>query len=105
MIMYSKASEDCTTLHHALRWDGRLVESQKGLETKAGLRADLEMPELISDDLVMGSELCPKSPTVALHVLSNSSVEAELMCLDSLRLPSCVQTLHVGSSINIVKAT
>ncbi|KAI5666734.1 hypothetical protein M9H77_16587 [Catharanthus roseus] len=29
------------TLHHALRWDGRLVESQEGLETKVGPRADL----------------------------------------------------------------
>ncbi|KAI5649753.1 hypothetical protein M9H77_35758 [Catharanthus roseus] len=58
--------------HHDLRWDGRLFESQEGLETKDGLRADLVvhvlwnqalvrcltcsnygMPELVSDDLVM----------------------------------------------------
>ncbi|KAI5666728.1 hypothetical protein M9H77_16581 [Catharanthus roseus] len=30
------------TPHHALWWDGRLVESQKGIETKVGHRADLE---------------------------------------------------------------
>ncbi|KAI5663707.1 hypothetical protein M9H77_23030 [Catharanthus roseus] len=29
------------TSHHVLRWVGLLVESQKGLETKVGLRADL----------------------------------------------------------------
>ncbi|KAI5659993.1 hypothetical protein M9H77_28786 [Catharanthus roseus] len=30
-----------TTSHHTLRWDRRLVESQEGLETKIGLRAEL----------------------------------------------------------------
>ncbi|KAI5652348.1 hypothetical protein M9H77_29535 [Catharanthus roseus] len=57
--------------HHALRWDGRLVESQEGLEIKVGLRMDLiralvkflvgadyEIPELVSDDIVMGFGLC-----------------------------------------------
>ncbi|KAI5671418.1 hypothetical protein M9H77_11782 [Catharanthus roseus] len=34
------------TLHHALRWVKRLVESQKGLETKVGLRADLRPKEV-----------------------------------------------------------
>ncbi|KAI5681814.1 hypothetical protein M9H77_03042 [Catharanthus roseus] len=29
------------TLHHALWWDGRLVESQEGLETEVGPKADL----------------------------------------------------------------
>ncbi|KAI5658494.1 hypothetical protein M9H77_27287 [Catharanthus roseus] len=29
------------TSDYALRWDGRHVESQEGLETKVGLRADL----------------------------------------------------------------
>ncbi|KAI5666402.1 hypothetical protein M9H77_16255 [Catharanthus roseus] len=29
------------TLHHVLRWDDRLVESQEGLETEVGPRADL----------------------------------------------------------------
>ncbi|KAI5650367.1 hypothetical protein M9H77_36372 [Catharanthus roseus] len=29
------------TSHHALRWDGRLVEIQKGLETEVGPLADL----------------------------------------------------------------
>ncbi|KAI5668318.1 hypothetical protein M9H77_18171 [Catharanthus roseus] len=59
---------------------------------------DYEMPELGSDDLIMDSELCLWSPTVALHVLLNSGVEGALMCLDSLRLPSCVRTLHIGSN-------
>ncbi|KAI5648177.1 hypothetical protein M9H77_34182 [Catharanthus roseus] len=30
------------------------------------------MSELVSDDLVMGSGLCPWSPTIAIHVLLNS---------------------------------
>ncbi|KAI5681334.1 hypothetical protein M9H77_02561 [Catharanthus roseus] len=29
------------TSHHVLRWDGRLVESQEGLETEVGPRTDL----------------------------------------------------------------
>ncbi|KAI5657267.1 hypothetical protein M9H77_26060 [Catharanthus roseus] len=29
------------TSHHALRWDGHLVESQEGLETEVGPRAEL----------------------------------------------------------------
>ncbi|KAI5671973.1 hypothetical protein M9H77_12337 [Catharanthus roseus] len=33
------------TSHHALRWDGRLVESQEGLETEVGPRADLSSLE------------------------------------------------------------
>ncbi|KAI5664405.1 hypothetical protein M9H77_23728 [Catharanthus roseus] len=63
------------------------------------------MPELVSDDCVMGFELCPWSPTVALHVLLNLGVEAASMCLDSLRLPGCVRTPHIGSNISAVKAT
>ncbi|KAI5666204.1 hypothetical protein M9H77_16057 [Catharanthus roseus] len=50
-----------------------------------------------------GSELCPWSPTVALHILLNLGVEAALMCLDSLRLPSCARNPHIGSSISFVK--
>ncbi|KAI5677803.1 hypothetical protein M9H77_08753 [Catharanthus roseus] len=55
---------------------------------------DYEMPELGSDDLVMGFGLCPWSLTVALHVLLNLGVEAALMCLDSLRPPSCTRNPH-----------
>ncbi|KAI5666958.1 hypothetical protein M9H77_16811 [Catharanthus roseus] len=64
---------------------------------------DYEIPELGSDGLVWGSGLCLWNPTVALHVLLNLGVEAALMCLDSLRLPSCTRNPHVGSSINFVK--
>ncbi|KAI5653268.1 hypothetical protein M9H77_30455 [Catharanthus roseus] len=101
------------TSHHALRWVGHLVESQEGLETKVGLRADLllwnralvrcltginyETPELGSDDLILGSGLCMWKSTIALHVLLNSGIEAALMCLDSLRLPNCVQTRHFSA--------
>ncbi|KAI5682713.1 hypothetical protein M9H77_03941 [Catharanthus roseus] len=64
-----------------------------------------KMPELVSDDLVMGSGLCPLSSAVALHVLLNSGVEVAQMCLDSFRLPSYIRTPHIGSSISDVKAT
>ncbi|KAI5658493.1 hypothetical protein M9H77_27286 [Catharanthus roseus] len=40
------------------------------------------MPELVSDDLVMGSELCPLSPTVALHVLLNSGTRRNTTLID-----------------------
>ncbi|KAI5649103.1 hypothetical protein M9H77_35108 [Catharanthus roseus] len=72
------------TSHHALQWDGHLVESQQRLEIKicslvlcdwrlwwlwnqvlvrclAG--TDYRMPELISDDLILGSGLCLWSST------------------------------------------
>ncbi|KAI5662842.1 hypothetical protein M9H77_22165 [Catharanthus roseus] len=32
-------------------------------------------------------------------------VEAALMCLDSLKLPNCVRTPYVGSSVSVLKAT
>ncbi|KAI5676735.1 hypothetical protein M9H77_07685 [Catharanthus roseus] len=52
-------------------WNPALVRCLDG--------TDYEMPELIPDDLIMGSGLCPWSPTFALHVLLNSSVEATLI--------------------------
>ncbi|KAI5662472.1 hypothetical protein M9H77_21795 [Catharanthus roseus] len=85
-----------------------LWRDMRGSKPKVGLRADLEerllwnralvwclagidykILELRSDDLDMGSKLCPWSPTVALHVLLNLSMETTLMCLDSLRLSNC----------------
>ncbi|KAI5682939.1 hypothetical protein M9H77_04167 [Catharanthus roseus] len=38
--------------------------------------------------------LYPWSPTFALHVLLNLGVKAALMCLDSLRLPSCLTQIE-----------
>ncbi|KAI5677190.1 hypothetical protein M9H77_08140 [Catharanthus roseus] len=91
-----------------------------GLEIKVGLRADLvgspricsllwnralvrclagvnyEIPKLVSDDLIMGSELCPWNPTIVVHALLNSGVEAVLMCLDSLKLPNCARNPHIS---------
>ncbi|KAI5675513.1 hypothetical protein M9H77_06463 [Catharanthus roseus] len=86
-----------STLHHSLRWDGRLVESQEGLETKVGPRADLvgeagtrfRWPRFRDPDFVRGAPL--------LHYMFFEvwGVEAELMCLYSLRLPSCTRNPHV----------
>ncbi|KAI5667598.1 hypothetical protein M9H77_17451 [Catharanthus roseus] len=56
---------------------------------------DYEMPKLGSDDLVLGAGLRSWSTTVALHVSLNSGVEAALMCLDLLRLPSCTRNPYV----------
>ncbi|KAI5654003.1 hypothetical protein M9H77_31190 [Catharanthus roseus] len=47
---------------------------------------------------IMLCGLCPWSPTVALHVLLNSGVEAALICLDSLRFPRCARAPHVASA-------
>ncbi|KAI5668661.1 hypothetical protein M9H77_18514 [Catharanthus roseus] len=75
------------TSHYSLRWDDHLVESQEGLKTEIGLRADLvecscyetkrsygvlasddyEMLKLVSNDLVIGSGFCPWSLTFAWH--------------------------------------
>ncbi|KAI5683847.1 hypothetical protein M9H77_05075 [Catharanthus roseus] len=65
------------TSHHALWWVNLLVDIQKGLETKVGPRADL-----------VGTLGICSLPTVALHVLLNSGVEAALMCLNPFKLPS-----------------
>ncbi|KAI5675761.1 hypothetical protein M9H77_06711 [Catharanthus roseus] len=43
-----------------LLWDRALVRFLVGI--------DYKMPELVANDLVMGSGLCPWSPTVALHL-------------------------------------
>ncbi|KAI5667771.1 hypothetical protein M9H77_17624 [Catharanthus roseus] len=104
------------TLYHALQWDDRLVESQEGLETNVGPKVDLvvlgkrlfgnralvididyKMPKFDSDDLVVGSEPCPTSSTMALCVSLHSGVKAALICLDSLRLPSCTRNPNIGS--------
>ncbi|KAI5667441.1 hypothetical protein M9H77_17294 [Catharanthus roseus] len=82
-------------------WRVRLFWNRALIRCLAGI--DYEMLELVSDDLVMGSEFCLWNPTVELHVLLNSGVEAALMCLDLLRLPNCTRTPHVGSSIDVVK--
>ncbi|KAI5656694.1 hypothetical protein M9H77_25487 [Catharanthus roseus] len=66
---------------------------------------DYDMLELVSNDLILGSGLCPWSLTVALHVLLKSGVEVALICLNSFILPSCVQTPHVSSSISTIKPT
>ncbi|KAI5682846.1 hypothetical protein M9H77_04074 [Catharanthus roseus] len=58
---------------------------------------DYKMLELGSNDLVLGSELCPWSPTVALHVLLNLGIEVALMCLDSLRLSNCAPNPYISS--------
>ncbi|KAI5662410.1 hypothetical protein M9H77_21733 [Catharanthus roseus] len=64
---------------------------------------DYEMPELDFDDLVLGFGHYPWSPIVALHVSLNSGVDTALMCLDSLRLPSCTRNPHTGSGNSNVK--
>ncbi|KAI5658180.1 hypothetical protein M9H77_26973 [Catharanthus roseus] len=58
---------------------------------------DYEMPELGFDDLVLGIRTLSVEPHIALHVLLNLGVEAALMCLDSLRLPSCARNPHISS--------
>ncbi|KAI5668976.1 hypothetical protein M9H77_18829 [Catharanthus roseus] len=86
--------------HRTMRCDGTttLWRVKEGLEIKVGLKVDLvvrwlwklvlvrclagidyEMPELIYNDLIMGSRFYPWSPTFALHVLLNSDVEVALM--------------------------
>ncbi|KAI5683179.1 hypothetical protein M9H77_04407 [Catharanthus roseus] len=115
------------TSHHALRWVGRFVESQKRLETKVGLRTNLwygksdcygnralvwclacidyEMLELDSDDLVMlwDPDFVRGARLLHYMFILNSGVEVALICLDALRLPSYARTPHVGSSISGVK--
>ncbi|KAI5677673.1 hypothetical protein M9H77_08623 [Catharanthus roseus] len=74
-------------------WRVRWIWNRALVRCLAGI--DYEMPELISNDLVMRFELCPWSPTVALHVHLNLVVEATLTCLDSFRLSSRVRTPHL----------
>ncbi|KAI5654184.1 hypothetical protein M9H77_31371 [Catharanthus roseus] len=106
------------TLHHALQWDGRLVESQEGLEANINLgrseyystlpigeckdggepikEANDEFSSIrrtISDD---EGGLCPWNPIVALYV----GIEAALVYLDSLRLPSSARTPHINSRLS-----
>ncbi|KAI5677214.1 hypothetical protein M9H77_08164 [Catharanthus roseus] len=79
-----------------------LWRARRGLKL-VGLRADLVgAPRICS--LVWPVIWRVWFPTVTLHVLLNSGVEAALMCHDLLRLPSCARTPHVGSSIKITKA-
>ncbi|KAI5650354.1 hypothetical protein M9H77_36359 [Catharanthus roseus] len=61
---------------------------------------------LVSMASFWGSGLCPwsptvalHSPTVALHVLLNLGIEAAVMCLDLLRLPSCARNPHITAEV------
>ncbi|KAI5680989.1 hypothetical protein M9H77_02216 [Catharanthus roseus] len=49
-----------------------LLESEEGLETEVVLRAnmDYEMPELVFDDLVIGSRFCPTKAHTHVNLLS-----------------------------------
>ncbi|KAI5677808.1 hypothetical protein M9H77_08758 [Catharanthus roseus] len=127
MIVYSKAASsndmDCfrlwkvdplergrnTTLHHALRWDSLLVESQEGLVSKVGLRADLVgAPGSVAWFYVngeYGGYGIERSPTFALHLFMNSGVEVALTCLDLLRLPGCIRTPYIGLIVSTFKIT
>ncbi|KAI5657994.1 hypothetical protein M9H77_26787 [Catharanthus roseus] len=66
------------------------MESQEGLGTKIGPKADLTLS--VEPDCYITCSL-------------NSGVEGALICLDSLRLRSCARTPYVGSSISGVKET
>ncbi|KAI5658143.1 hypothetical protein M9H77_26936 [Catharanthus roseus] len=81
----------CYTVGRFALWRAR-----RGLKLSLCLVGiDYEMPEFDSDDLVVGSGPCPSNSTVALCVSLHSVVEAVLMCLDLLRLPSCVRNPYV----------
>ncbi|KAI5669245.1 hypothetical protein M9H77_19098 [Catharanthus roseus] len=74
-----------------------LGRARRGLKLRLCLAGiDYETPERDSDDLVLGSGPCPWSLTVALHVSLNLGVEAVVMCLHSLRLPSCSRNPHIN---------
>ncbi|KAI5651004.1 hypothetical protein M9H77_37009 [Catharanthus roseus] len=64
---------------------------------------DYEMPELISDGLVLGIRTLSVEPHCCITCSFKIGHRAALMCLDSLRLPSCARNPHVGSSIGFVK--
>ncbi|KAI5682477.1 hypothetical protein M9H77_03705 [Catharanthus roseus] len=81
---------------------GRLVESQEGLETKVIPRADLvAVPRICSLFLPMIWRVRLFGNRLLIWCLAG--VEAALMCLDSLRLPSFARNPHVGSCISVVK--
>ncbi|KAI5675670.1 hypothetical protein M9H77_06620 [Catharanthus roseus] len=60
---------------------------------------DYEMPELVFDDLVLGSGPCSWSPICGIACFFKFGREAALMCLDSLRLPSCARNPHTYSLV------
>ncbi|KAI5668828.1 hypothetical protein M9H77_18681 [Catharanthus roseus] len=66
--------------------------------------AGIDYENLVSMASFWGFGLCTWSPTIALHVFCKIwGIEAALMCLDWLGLPSCARNPHVGSSISFVK--
>ncbi|KAI5676849.1 hypothetical protein M9H77_07799 [Catharanthus roseus] len=111
----------CTTLCGGV---GRLLESQERLETEVGPRAYLSgcleiersygvwlVLTMTCRNLVSMTLLCygirtlSVEPDCCVTCSFEFGVEAALMCLDSLRLPSSARNPHVGSSISVVKET
>ncbi|KAI5667500.1 hypothetical protein M9H77_17353 [Catharanthus roseus] len=111
IILCSEASEDCTTAEGVAQsvyvdttscsvvgFD-HLVESQEGLETEVGPRADL----------VGGLEDCslfwPVTWECGCLVIERSYGSWLVLTTRCWKLPSCVRTPYVGSSISVLKAT
>ncbi|KAI5661956.1 hypothetical protein M9H77_21279 [Catharanthus roseus] len=63
---------------------------------------DYEMPELSSDGLVLGIRTLSVEPHCCITCSFKIGHRAALMCLDSLRLPSCARNPPVGSSIGFL---
>ncbi|KAI5653544.1 hypothetical protein M9H77_30731 [Catharanthus roseus] len=94
-----------SVLYHIMLCDGTVAlwRVWRDMKLRCLTVIDYEMPELVSDDLLTSSGLCPWSLTFALHALFNSGAKATLICLDSLKLPNCARTPHIGSSVGILK--
>lgn len=64
---------------------------------------DFKMSELVSNDPVIGSVLCLWSPNFCIAWFLELELDAVLICLDSLKFPSCTQTTHMGLCIYTFK--
>ncbi|KAI5673865.1 hypothetical protein M9H77_14229 [Catharanthus roseus] len=81
------------TSHHALRWDGRLVEGQEGLETEIGPRADL----LGAPGISSGRSGTQQATKVRPGVFGSNLPEGHMSMFYLFRLQSSVKFLFMLS--------
>ncbi|KAI5676764.1 hypothetical protein M9H77_07714 [Catharanthus roseus] len=84
------------TLHHALRWVGRLVESQEGLETKVGPKTDLVGALGICSILTQGGQRYNKPLKLGVEFLVRVSSEGHLFLFCFFMLEPFVNKTFLG---------
>ncbi|KAI5672636.1 hypothetical protein M9H77_13000 [Catharanthus roseus] len=88
------------TPHHALRWDGSLVESQEGLETKVGPRADLVGAPRIYSLLTQDGQRYSKPLKLSVEFFVRVSSKGHVFLFCFLMLEPFVKVTRIDDNVS-----